>query len=116
MKLDVSTKMLDLRGNAITEPKSAQDKTPVEITLRDVLINALTATTAEDVKANSKTRLKLFELAMKINQAANLVEIDNEDAVVVQTRVAQLQLGNLIVGQALMLMEGKEVNLGQPRI
>lgn len=94
MKIDTTTVIKDLDGEAMTDPKG-------ELSLRRVIQNALLAVHPEDTKMDGEEKVSLFKLA----QAAATGEVDwsPEDLAKVRHRIGKAY-GPAVVGPAFALL------------
>jgi hypothetical protein len=116
MKLDLTQPIRTLNKKPIVELKSKQDKEGVPMVLKGIVIDSLLGQcTGDNEPAGSKFRHQRFTVSVKVQQAANLdeVELELEDVNVIKKAIETRQPGLLPLfhGQALALIEGKPTGL-----
>lgn len=96
MLLKVSTVLTQYNGTPLMDGN-------VEATVRDAIVNAVLAPTQGD---NGVMKMKKDELARKVYNAKEEVELTAEEVVIVKERVGEA-FAPIIVGQVWRLLEGK---------
>lgn len=99
MKLDLGKGLKDLEGMAIM----AADEEPA--TLRGVIIGALMAMYKGEDDLPGEEKLKRWELALKIKNAEDPVDLKSEEIVLIKKLVGKAY-GTIIVGNVWTALEG----------
>lgn len=102
MKVDFTAEIKTLDGVAMFEENDGEK---VNITLRKVVLNALTAMFEDEKNLSGDEKMKRWELARKIHGGNN--EVTAEDVTLIKKLVAKA-FGVGIVGPAFTLLEGGE--------
>ncbi len=105
MKINFLTPILDLKGKPIPNGETA-------LTLGDVVITAMFATTPDDQSAPAHKKVKQFKLAL-LAEAGGEAEISSEDAAFLKERIGKVY-NALVVGRAFELIEGGDINETAP--
>ncbi len=105
MKIDFTQKLVNLRGKPLKH--NDKDDKEVQTTLRDVCSEAMLAVTDKDKNEGGKARYERWELAGKIINTGNVVELKTEEISTIKERVGMIY-GPAIVGPVYDLLEKKE--------
>lgn len=79
----------------------------VDLTIRSIVSAALQTPMQEDAKKSPKEREEMFDLLMKIH-GDPVVDLSSEEQTKLKERVSKVAYNNLIAGQVLRVLEGKE--------
>jgi len=79
----------------------------VDLTIRSIVSAALQTPMQEDAKKSPKEREEMFDLLMRIH-GDPVVDLSSEEQTKLKDRVSKVAYNNLITGQVLRVLEGKE--------
>lgn len=110
IKIDITQKMVDLNGDEI--PARVQSRCPEcghvrdaqSLTLRTILVNALT-NTEQGEKLPGSEQYKRYRMARRIHDR-DVIEFTTQEAAELQERVAKFY-APLVTGQVWEILEGK---------
>lgn len=103
MKVDFGQPLKTLDGVVIVDADKSDETSQVEVTLKTVAINALTAAYADEKDLSGEDKLKRWELARKIHGGNN--EVSAEDVSLLKKLIGKAY-GVAIVGPAYGMLEG----------
>lgn len=101
MKIDVTKTLTNLDGAVM---KDMVDGEAVDATLRMAMVNAILSPVE---KESGMDKVKKFNLAERIHDAVDDVDLTVEEVSLIKERVGVV-FSSLIVGQVWKLLEGKE--------
>lgn len=104
MKVDFDYILQDLFGAPIMDGNSGEQK---PATLRSVVANALLITIPEDATMNGAKKIELYNIALRVHNSEEPVDITAAEATLIQDRLARIY-GPLVVGQCHDLLDGAE--------
>jgi len=84
-----------------------KDESGKPFTLRTAAMSSLVATLEDEKGLSGEEKLKRFELAMKIKNHPDPIEVTSEDTSLIKKMIARVYT-TLIVGQAWQMLEGKK--------
>lgn len=80
VKIDFGAKLIDLDGDPLFSQKLNKHGENVQLTLRELAINAVTASYEEEKNMDGAGKFKRYSLAQKINGAEGSAEFTVEEA------------------------------------
>lgn len=97
MKINFNTSLLDYDGQPIKKSKFVEDEDGVarrvelkdSILLSDATIAALSATYRDDVSVEAKEKLERFQLALRIKNRPDKVDLEVEEATLIKKMAAK---------------------------
>lgn len=96
MKINLQTSLhnQEFQPMSVRKENQAGGNTTIPVTVGMVAINSLLAD--QQVKDALEMRLKRYELAARINEAGNVIELSKEEAALIMLCVEQWQPTNLL--------------------
>lgn len=105
MQVMLNVLLVDMDGDVIDDIKMVQGKEVRKpLTLRRVLINALTGMFPDEQNLDGETKLERFELAMKVKNGEEPVDFTPEEVTEMRKLVSKAY-GTVVVGQALSILK-----------
>lgn len=105
MKINFNQELSQINGQPLLDADTSGEGRDIkQATMKNVVVNALMFPVQED---NGETKLKKYNLANKIYQADDAVEITIDDAVVIKKAVGK-GYGPAVVGPIFNLLESVE--------
>ena len=116
MNIKISTVLHNVYGDPLKSqrvkpqtPKEVEEKKPKEkedLTLKDVVVNALLAEFPDEKDLTGENKLMRYRLAMKIMDAKIEVDLVAEEIVLIKGLVAKAY-ASIVAGQAWQMLESK---------
>ena len=100
MLLCLNVMLTDIDGVELKD-----DRKNLPLTLRASVLSALTATYRGDESLDGVEKLKRWELALKIKNSPDPVELTIDEIVEIKKLISKM-FGTVVVGQAYKLLEG----------
>lgn len=111
--VNFSRSLLRLDGTPIQEVVGKDEKgEPVrgDMTVRSFVSGVLQAPMQGDEKLSAKERENHFDLLLRVHSAP-VLDLSAEEVTLIKNRIARSAYNNLVVGQMLKILEGKDTGL-----
>lgn len=99
MKIKIDQSLKSLEGKEIKDGKNA-------ITLKNIMVEACVTAIKGDEAQSGEEKLKLYQLATKIQEAKKEIDLTIEEIALIKDRIGK-GYNVLTVGQAWQMLEGK---------